>query len=807
MNNGTEAARILLVEDEVLIALAEMQSFRRAGYEVEHALDGESAVVMALEKRFDLILMDIDLGSGIDGGEAARRIRALGGPPVVFLSSRTEDAALAKTRDSGGYGYIVKGSGDRIVLASVRMALGLARALRELADSEGRWASLVRTAPDYIVSIGRDRRIRSINRPPANLRVEQLIGHDFIERIVPRDKGLVARKIEGLFIDGQPIRALFRVLFSSGIGAEYEAYLGPVFEEGKVASATAVLRDVSGVGIFSRASELSDAERREELEMAIASLDFASIQDYLLAFQRLTGAQAAILSRGGWEILASSKRARACNDFANRGEGTRKACIESNVELERGLSEAGAEGFAEHRCAHGLRDLALPLLVDGMHWGSLYLGQFLYDDDELDEAAAAERARMGGWGEADYLAALREIPRFSREEVSDFRIALAAFGKVVSELALSAYKARILERYGAAAESARDEIDRLYRLVSQNLVDVIWVLDPQGTRFTFMSPSVESLRGLSVEEAMGESLEDSLSPESLALARELLGELARQVAAGEAAARKIRTALFRQRCKDGSLKWLEVTMKPAFDESGKLVEIVGVSRDADERVRFESSIESALADKDRIYAELQHRVKNSLALISSLLSLSAGNLEDESARDCLGEAQARVRSIGLLYEQLYRTRSVEDIELGGYLSAVAKAALEAPSARGSLRFEASCDGFRIDTDRAVSAGLLLYEMASNAAKHAFADRDRGTIRLELRLEGSPEGASSGGFVLLRLEDDGAGLPEGFDIEAQTGLGSVLIRQLAAQLGGRVAVGKGIGGRGAGFLVRFPLDRD
>lgn len=611
MSDSVPAARILLVEDEALIAMAETQSFRRVGYEVEQAFDGESAVVKALDRPggrgFDLVLMDIDLGSGIDGGEAAKRIRLGGGPPVVFLSSRAEDTALAKTRDSGGYGYIIKGSGERIILASVRMALGLARALRELSESEERWASLARTAPDYIVSIGPDRRIVSLNRAPLGMAVDQIVGHEFTERIAVKDRGRAERKMDAVFREGRSVRVLFESQYSTGLVLEFEAYIGPVFEGRSVVSATAVLRDVSSDSAILRGSPLSESQRREELDAAISSCDFSMVQEYLLSFQRLTGAQAALLSKGGWELLATGLLSRACTQFHARDAASGAICVESNRELERALAALPSGGFAEHRCANGLRDMALPLFVDGMHWGSLYFGQFLYDDEEVDEAVLASRALESGWDVRDYLAAMREIPRFSRQSVAAIRDCLTAFSAVVSDLAQGAYKARLLERYGAVAESARDELDQRYRLLAENVADVIWTLDPATMRFTYVSPSVFALRGMSAEAVMAERLEDSLAPESFARACATISELARVSPGGAPAFPETGRGLFELRCNDGSLKWVEVTVKPVLDREGNCIELVGVSRDATERVRAEEALKSALADQARLYAELQRR--------------------------------------------------------------------------------------------------------------------------------------------------------------------------------------------------------
>ena len=256
------------------------------------------------------------------------------------------------------------------------------------------------------------------------------------------------------------------------------------------------------------------------------------------------------------------------------------------------------------------------------------------------------------------------------------------------------------------------------------------------------------------------------------------------------------TDLYEQPCKGGGMKWVEITTRPVLDAEGGLIEVVGVSRDATARVLAEAELQNALADKDKLYKALQHRVKNSIALIVSLLSLKSDSLEDESSRAILDEAQVRVRTIGLLYEQLYRSRSIGDIDLGAYLSEVARVIVESPICRHGLRLELDCGSLPIDVDRAVSAGLLLAELVSNCAKHAFHDRRSGRIRLSLSGDATE--------VRLRLEDDGVGLPAGLNPSEEKSLGFILINQLAKQLGGVVEAGPGLEGRGAGFSVLFPL---
>ncbi len=124
---------ILLVEDEVIIAMAQSQAVRGFGYEVVIANSGEEAVELTGQnKAVSLILMDIDLGSGIDGPQAAQQILAKRHIPIVFLTSHAERVMVEKVRGITRYGYVIKNSGDFVLQSSIEMAFELFEAHKNL---------------------------------------------------------------------------------------------------------------------------------------------------------------------------------------------------------------------------------------------------------------------------------------------------------------------------------------------------------------------------------------------------------------------------------------------------------------------------------------------------------------------------------------------------------------------------------------------------------------------------------------------------------------------------------------------------
>ncbi|OHD81521.1 MAG: hypothetical protein A3J97_13975 [Spirochaetes bacterium RIFOXYC1_FULL_54_7] len=135
---STESRTILLVEDEALLAMSEKLILERYGYKVMVASSAEKAIEAAVSfQAIDLILMDINLGSGIDGTQAAVEILRRRDLPLAFLSSHSEREVVEKTDGITSYGYILKNSGETVLIASVKMAFRLFEAkLNEKAKEE-----------------------------------------------------------------------------------------------------------------------------------------------------------------------------------------------------------------------------------------------------------------------------------------------------------------------------------------------------------------------------------------------------------------------------------------------------------------------------------------------------------------------------------------------------------------------------------------------------------------------------------------------------------------------------------------------
>ena len=188
--------------------------------------------------------------------------------------------------------------------------------------------------------------------------------------------------------------------------------------------------------------------------------------------------------------------------------------------------------------------------------------------------------------------------------------------------------------------------------------------------------------------------------------------------------------------------------------------------------------QAALREKEILLREIHHRVKNNLQVISSLLNLQAGRMEDPRALEMLKESQNRVRSMAMVHEQLHRSRDLSRISFREYvrnLAATLFCSYGVHSSKVTLVIEIEETSLPIDT--AIPCGLIIQELVSNALKHAFRDGRQGKVTIGLQ--------SAGSNRRLTVQDNGIGLPAGFDLRNATSLGLHLVRILADQLEARV----------------------
>ena len=248
------------------------------------------------------------------------------------------------------------------------------------------------------------------------------------------------------------------------------------------------------------------------------------------------------------------------------------------------------------------------------------------------------------------------------------------------------------------------------------------------------------------------------------------------------------------RRKDGSEFPVEISLSPIRTEDGTLV--TAAIRDITPRKLVETRLRTSLKEKDVLLKEIHHRVRNSLQLVSSMLSLQVPQLESLQALELLKQSQTRIRAIALLHEKLYRSPSLAQVDVAGYLRGLASSLTEAYRVTDNVVLSVRADDLGLGMDAALSCGLIVNELLSNALKHGFPARRQGKVEVALRREGEA--------IVLEVADDGVGLPPDLESRDPGTLGLKLVRILTEQIGGTIVVERREGTR---FVIRFAQRTD
>jgi two-component sensor histidine kinase len=271
---------------------------------------------------------------------------------------------------------------------------------------------------------------------------------------------------------------------------------------------------------------------------------------------------------------------------------------------------------------------------------------------------------------------------------------------------------------------------------------------------------------------------------------------------------------------DGSLRWHQWTDRLVFFDNGQILEYASVGRDITERKKAEHDLRrlnveledrvhertealsraneslqnevnerkaaekqvlNSLQEKEVLLKEIHHRVKNNLQIISSLLNLQTRGMEDTGTLQAMRDSQMRIRSMALIHEKLYQSPSLASIDFGEYVKSLATDLFRTYRGHSSgIQLDIKVDEVFLSLDHAVSCGLILNELITNALKYAFPGGRNGKIWVELH-------STADHLLKLRVADDGVGIPPDFDVFHTKSLGLQLVNNLVRQLDAAIEV--------------------
>ena len=343
------------------------------------------------------------------------------------------------------------------------------------------------------------------------------------------------------------------------------------------------------------------------------------------------------------------------------------------------------------------------------------------------------------------------------------------------------------------AEVSLRESEKRYRLLADNVSEIIWTMD-LNLRQTYCSPSVERIRGYTVEEATAHSLDQILAPSSCELAMRTLSEELPTIRGTEDDLSRSWTLDLELIRKDGSTVWTEMNIRPLFDETGGPAGIQGVARDITLRRLNEEQLTSSLREKEILLREIHHRVKNNLQLMASMLDLQCHHCDDIASIDLLKEAQHRVWAMAVAHETLYQSGDLAKITARNYLGRLSEDLYgSVASGLSQVFLTTDIDNVPMKIDVSINCGLILSELLSNCLKHAFQGLEDGEVAVVLKMVDHD-------VIQLTVRDNGLGIAKDLDLEKTNSFGLKLVRMLVDELEGEMQI---VSNCGTEFRVQFP----
>lgn len=203
-------------------------------------------------------------------------------------------------------------------------------------------------------------------------------------------------------------------------------------------------------------------------------------------------------------------------------------------------------------------------------------------------------------------------------------------------------------------------------------------------------------------------------------------------------------------------------------------------KSSEELTRKNEIISQALAEKEDLMREIHHRVKNNLQVVSSLLSIQSRHVSDRQVIEAIKEGQNRVKTMGLIHQNLYQDNDLRGVNMKNYVQKLTKNLFSSYNIEpDKIQLKTDISSSNLDVDTVVPLGLIINELVTNSLKYAFTEKNSGEIFVKLHENNEK--------LMLEVSDNGKGLPEGFDIQKLNSMGFQLVQNFVRKLSAELTI--------------------
>lgn len=824
--------KILLVEDQVLIAMDEQRILENCGFEVLTALSGQEAVT-AVQNHTDinLILMDIDLGSGINGIEAATLILQQHELPIVFLTSHSEKAYVEKVEQVTSYGLITKHSGEFVLIQSIKMALKLFEAHTRLQQSEHETRTLVENLNSGIVKVTAQGKISFFSKGAERLfgySAEEILDQSIFATILPQRESSgrnLKELLQQVLLQPEQFKYLEHENLHKNGSRIWVAWRNtPVYDNhGNLLHILSIADDIS---LHKKAEEaLRESEQKfRQLFMQhtapkliidplqdgrIVDANWAASEFYGFSREELCG-----MSTSDIHIMPVNKRIEAWfepdthkrqSKFSTRHrtvDGTVKDvevyaspitirnqellyAIITDISDTRIFARALQERNKKYRLiTENSADIIVqvdaqlnPLYISPS--ATKTLGYTLADFTDatiLDAVPAYDRPKLE--------AAIAEALQHKARNLTHTHRVISKSGSLrwfETRATLSydengnfsgaSYVDRDITEQKNTEEALRRS-EELHRGILEASPNGIIQTDLQGNILFINNEYIHMYGAESKQQIIGRNVCDFLPAAQMETARKNLKKTLEQ-----GSVHRIQYKTYKL---DGSLFDVELSAATMCDTDGTPVGFIGITHDITEFKQKEAEVEQLLHEKEQLLREVHHRIKNHMNTLYSIFSLNAHYYDSPEISAVFDEVRTKIRLMQSIYDTLYRGEQVDSVQLVPFLHPLIEELQAAYVYAQDITMHKDIQDVVVTAKQSLPIGIIINELLTNALKHAFNDRPAGRIHVSVY---QPDARR----LAIEVADDGQGMPDNMLAESSYGFGLTLVQGYARQYDGRMLI--------------------
>ncbi|MCF7949112.1 MAG: PAS domain S-box protein [Spirochaetia bacterium] len=839
--------KILLVEDEAILAMSEAKILEKNGYEVVIAHNGERAIrAVDSDPEISLILMDIDLGKGIDGTEAAQKILKKQELPIVFLTSHSEKEYVDRVKKITNYGYVLKNSGEFVLVESINMAFHLYEAHKELKNqkenlqaaifqqekSKNAYQRIFNLTPALFCVAGTDGYFKELNpewEKTLGYTIEELKSKPLSDFIHPDDIEPTQHEIEKQTGGGETAYFVNRYYHKDGSYRYLEWNAMPSKEGYLFASAKDVTEQIH------KDEELKKSEEKYRLlfnysndaifvheigadklpgriievnEQACRLLQYSREELLQMSIKDITAEEDQSLLRSRAKELVEKKH------FTFVSEDIRSDGVLIPVEVSAFSYSEGGRDFV----VSSIRDITerkrlekelkaktefMEVILDNMHdlvaltdpaGNFIFVGKsheiLGYEPIDLIGSNVMEIVHPD-----DYSYVEKEFHNFllSRQKKKiEYRckrsdgsyLWFETVGKILPDE--SGKPGNII--FSTRDISERKQMENALKESEKKYrfltenASDLIIQIDERLRPTYISPSVAESLGYTLEDIADANVLEYVPPEDQKSLAELVEKKINKNEKNLTYSHRIYT-------KSGELRWMETRARLTYDAEGRFNGAIYADRDITDIRKLEQVneerrqlLEAILEEKEQLIHEVHHRIKNHMNTIYSIISLRASRIDNPHIREVLEEVQDKINLMQNIYQSLYTGEDVGTIRISSYLGPVIHDIQSAYIDNQSISMSTDIEEIHVTSKQSFPIGIIITELITNSIKYAFDESGEGKIDISIHKD-----KENIKFLCIEVADNGKGIPPEIVENGEYGFGLTLVEGYAKQFDGTMSI--------------------